>query len=137
MIRPSLALVTFVAFFGVSACQPVSADGVPPEYMAIEWKLASIDGEPVSGVAKIDFSEAGKFAGQGPCNRYFGSYSGILPDFRPGPVASTKMACPDMAAETAFFAALGAMSRAEVTGPVTLTLTGPDGRNMVFVRPLN
>lgn len=135
-MRLPLALAVFS--LGLSACTSSEANGtVPPEYLAPQWMLTAVDGAPFPARATIDLSEPGKITGQGPCNRFFGGYEGSLPDFRPGALASTKMACPDMAAEAALFAALAAMTRAEVTGPVTLTLTGPEGRSMEFTRPLN
>lgn len=123
---------------GLSACTASEAtDGVPPEYLAPQWMLTAIDGQPFPAHATIDFSEPGKITGQGPCNRFFGGYDGKLPAFRPGGLAATKMACPDMGAEAAMFQALSAMTRAEVTGPLTLTLTGAEGRSMTFTRPLD
>ena len=46
-------------------------------------------------------------------------------------VASTKMACPDLAAETKFFEALAAMTLSEVLGGVMI-LSNDKGREMVF-----
>ena len=139
MTRPFPSAVAFAltAALGLAACLPAGAEGVPDDYLAVEWTLVAIDGNPFPATAKIDLSEAGKITGQGPCNRFFGSYEGTLPEFRPAGVASTKMACPDMAAEALMFSALSAMTKAEVTGPVTLVLSGPDGRSMEFARPLN
>ena len=124
----------------VAACLmalPSMAEQVPADYLAIEWKLIAIDGQPFDAEGRIDFSEPGKFTGQGPCNRFFGSYDGTLPDFRPGPIGATRMACEQLDAEAAMFAALESMTRAEVTGPVTLLLTGEKGGSMEFVRPMN
>jgi heat shock protein HslJ len=42
------------------------------------------------------------------------------------------MACPDLAAETTFFATLENMTLSEASGD-TLILSNPDGRQMVFV----
>lgn len=134
MTRFSLALA---AALGLAACLPAGAQDLPSQYRAIEWKLLSIDGQPFPADAKIDLNTPGQISGQGPCNRFSGSYDGILPEFRPGAIAATKMACADLAAESAMFAALEAMTRAEVTGPVTLLLTGPKGGSMEFVRPVN
>lgn len=132
MTRLSLALV-----LGLAAALPAGAETVPADYLAIEWKLTAIDGAPFAADASITLAEPGKIAGQGPCNRFFGSYSGTLPEFRPEGIASTKMACPDMAAEAALFSALSGMTRAEVTGPATLMLTGPEGKSMEFTRPVD
>ncbi|WP_275450631.1 hypothetical protein [Octadecabacter antarcticus] len=42
------------------------------------------------------------------------------------------MACPDLALEAAFFAALEDMKLSEASG-ITLILSKPDNRQMVFV----
>ncbi|MFN4153093.1 MAG: META domain-containing protein [Paracoccaceae bacterium] len=133
----SRLVFALTAALGLAACLPAGAQDVPSQYRAIEWKLLSIDGQPFPADAKIDLNTPGQISGQGPCNRFSGSYDGILPEFRPGAIAATKMACADLAAESAMFAALEAMTRAEVTGPVTLLLTGPKGGSMEFVRPVN
>ena len=127
---------TFAAALCLAAL-PAAAQQVPSDYLAIEWKLVAIDGQPFEAEARLDLSEAGKFSGQAPCNRFFGSYDGSLPEFRPGPIGATRMACDQLAAESAMFAALEGMTRAEVTGLVTLLLTGPKGGSMEFVRPMN
>jgi heat shock protein HslJ len=125
------------AALGLVACLPAGADGVPSDYLAIEWKLVAINGQPFPAHATLDLATAGKIAGQGPCNRFFAAYDGTLPEFRPGAIAATRMGCPDLAAEVAMFAALDQMTRADVVAPVTLLLTGPDGASMEFVRPIN
>ncbi|MBN2629465.1 MAG: META domain-containing protein [Rhodobacteraceae bacterium] len=133
----TLAPVLLSALLSTACTTTVAQDSVPSDYLAIEWKLIAIDDKPFPAQATIDLNTSGKIAGKGPCNRFFGSYEGPLPAFKPGALASTRMACPDMAAEAQMFAALALMTQAEVTGPVTLMLTGPDGRSMQFVRPVN
>ena len=113
-----------------------SGPTVPPEYLAPEWMLVGMDGAEVTLRATIDFSEPGRVSGQAPCNRWFAAQTADLPDFRIEAVGATRMACPDLAAEAAFFEALSLMTRAEITGPLTLRLTGPDGRALEFVRPI-
>jgi heat shock protein HslJ len=56
-----------------------------------------------------------------------------LPEFSLGPVRATRMACPDLPAETVFFEVLRAMQRAELDQG-HLYLTGPEGRVMEFAR---
>jgi heat shock protein HslJ len=53
------------------------------------------------------------------------------PWFDAGPIASTRLACPALDAEVAFFAALGQATLIEVGGD-TLILSNPDGLKMVF-----
>lgn len=137
MKRVTLAFAATLAIVAGLGAHFAGAQDVPSEYLAIEWKLMSIDGAPFAATGKIDLATPGQIAGQGPCNRFSASYDGRLPDFRPGPVVATRMACPDLDAEAAMFAALAQMTRAEVTGPVTLLLTGPKGGSMEFLRPLD
>ena len=137
MTRLTFAFAAVLALAAGLGAHFAGAQDVPSDYLAIEWKLVSIDGAPFMATGKIDLSAPGQITGQGPCNRFSASYDGALPDFRPGPVVATRMACPDLDAESAMFAALAQMTRAEVTGPVTLLLTGPKGGSMEFLRPLN
>lgn len=96
------------------------------------WDLALIGAEaPPPGVT-LEFGPDGEISGQGPCNRYFGAFEGPLPDFRPGPLGATKMACENLAAEIRFFSALSAAERAEIEGD-TLTVTG-SSETLVFHR---
>ena len=126
---------------GAVAVQAQGTESVPPAYLAPEWRLSVIDGKPFTAVATIDLSKPGQLAGKGPCNRYFGSYEGKLPEFRPKGVASTRMACPEMEAEHLFFTALGGVTYAEVVKaegkPEVLILSGEKGSYLEFIRPLN
>lgn len=120
-----------------TGCMQASATEVPSDYLAIEWLLVAVDGQPAPARATIDFATPGRISGQAPCNRYFATQSGALPDLRLSDIAATRMACPDLAAEADFLAQLAEMTRAEVTGPTSLLLTGGKGRSMEFVRPMN
>lgn len=137
MAHPNLLFPLMTCVIGLLGSGAALAQSVSSDYQAIEWKLVAIDGVPFTAEAKIDLNTPGKITGQAPCNRFFGDYAGTLPDFRPGPLGATRMACDDLNAETAFLAALATMTRAEVVGPVTLLLTGPKGGSMEFVRPMN
>ncbi len=137
MTRLPLTPVLLSVLLSAACTATVAQDSVPSEYLAIEWKLIAIDDKPFPAHATLDLSMPGKIAGKGPCNRFFGGYQGPLPAFKPGAIGATRMACPDMAAESQMFSALAVMTQANVTGPVTLMLTGPDGRSMQFVRPVN
>lgn len=95
------------------------------------WTLKQLNGTPFAARAKLTFPTTDEIAGVGPCNRYFGAMNTAYPQFSAGPIGSTRMACPDMAAETAFLAALEVATQAEATSD-TLTLTGPNGLTMVF-----
>jgi heat shock protein HslJ len=95
------------------------------------WTLTELDGAPFSARATLSFPDRGRIAGQAPCNRYFGTLTAPYPWFATDMLGSTKMACPDLAQEDAFFSALAAMTQAETLGN-TLILRTDDGREMVF-----
>lgn len=137
MFKPFLTAALSFGLIGASCTQATSDTAAPPAYLAPQWMLVALDGEPFPARATIDFSEAGRVTGEAPCNRWFGGQEGRLPELKITAIGATRMACPDLAAEQAFFDVLQQMNRAEVTGPVTLLLTGEKGRSMEFVRPLN
>lgn len=95
------------------------------------WSLSEIDGAAFGALANMEFDEAGWIKGQAPCNRYSVQQKAPYPWFEVGPTMATKMACPDLAAENAFFTALSAMTLSEV-GNTTLILSNDAGRTMVF-----
>jgi len=95
------------------------------------WTLVELDGRPFTARATIAFPSKGKVTGQAPCNTFTSAQTVPLPWFKLGPILSTKMACPDIAAEQGFFQALEAMTIAEVLGD-TMILSTEDGREMVF-----
>ena len=95
------------------------------------WSLSEIDGAAFGALATMEFDEAGWIKGQAPCNRYSVQQKAPYPWFEVGPTMATKMACPDLAAENAFFTALSAMTLSDV-GNTTLILSNDAGRTMVF-----
>lgn len=95
------------------------------------WSLSEIDGAAFGALATMEFDDAGWIKGQAPCNRYSVQQKAPYPWFEVGPTMATKMACPDLAAENAFFTALSAMTLSEV-GNTTLILSNDAGRTMVF-----
>lgn len=115
---------------GLTFCQ---GDETISGYSApnITWALESLDGKTFAEEASIGFPEEGKIEGNAPCNTFFGSQTAPYPWFKAEGIGATRMACASMAQETAFFAALGNMTIAEVSGD-TLILTNDDGGEMVF-----
>ncbi len=97
------------------------------------YALSDIDGAAFPARATIRFPEEGRIEGQGPCNAYSAAQSVPYPWFSLGPIIATRRACPDLEAETAFFAALSEMTLAEVQGDV-LILSNEAGREMTFNR---
>ncbi len=95
------------------------------------YRLVEIDGEVFSARATIAFPEPGRAHGEGPCNAWSAPQTVPYPWIMLGPIAATKRACPDLQAEGRYFAALGAVTLAEVAGDV-LILSSDDGLEMVF-----
>ena len=114
----------------LAACQP-SEDAAAAPSLAQDWKLVGFSEGAVPPRVTMDLREPGRAAGQGPCNRWFGEVQGSFPEFRLPMVASTQMACPDLAAEAAFHQALGRVTAAELAGG-QLLLTGPKGLRLTF-----
>jgi len=98
---------------------------------AATWTLQSIDGTPFDARATLTFPEEGALGGEAPCNRYSGRQTLPYPWFRAENLFTTRRACPDLAAETAYLRALEDMTLVEVAGD-TLLLTNDAGREMVF-----
>ena len=71
-----------------------------------EWRLIELNDQPFEAKVTLTFPEAGRIAGNAPCNSYNGSMTVPYPWFEAGAIAATKRACPDLAAESSFFTAL-------------------------------
>jgi heat shock protein HslJ len=101
--------------------QPKSARAVPFSLTGSEWLLEDLAGSGVmDGIqATLIFPETGKIAGNGSCNRFFGSAEISGDTIKLGPLASTRMACPDpvMNQEMKYLAALQAAERFEWKDP--------------------
>ncbi len=125
MFRFAIFLLAFIP-----ACQ---GDETLSAYGAADkvWVLESVDGAAWSARTTITFPEEGKFAGNAPCNAYFGAQRAPYPWFEAGPIGATRRACPELDQEAKYFKALEAMTLAEVSGDV-LVLSNEDGREMVF-----
>lgn len=96
-----------------------------------EWRLVELQDAPFDATATLTFPERGKLAGQGPCNSFSTTNNVPYPWFDAGPIAATRRACPDLAAESAFFTLLEAATLSEVLGD-TLTLSDDSGVLLVF-----
>jgi copper homeostasis protein (lipoprotein) len=106
------------------------------------WRLSSLAGQPLSSAdathaPTLMFDAAEKrVSGSGGCNRITGSYNvnGDKLDF--GPIASTKMACPQpiMDTESAFLRQLSAVNSYKIDGG-SLTLYSADGTPLVTFVP--
>lgn len=129
-LRAMRSLISLLTFLALAACwqdESVSRFADP----AAEYHLIEMDGAPFVPRATIGFPKEGEVVGQAPCNRYFAAQTAPYPWFVLDGIGATRMACPDLEAESAFFAALEDMSLAEVVG-TTLILSNEAGRKMVF-----
>lgn len=95
------------------------------------YRLTEIAGAAFDARATISFPERGGLRGDGPCNSYTAKQTVPYPWFRVEALAATRRACPDLAAETAFFEALTSMTLVEVAGDL-LILTNDTGGEMLF-----
>mmetsp|Transcript_22661 Transcript_22661/g.37225 ORF Transcript_22661/g.37225 Transcript_22661/m.37225 type:complete len:127 (-) Transcript_22661:4534-4914(-) len=96
-----------------------------------DWQLIALNGDRVTVSATLTFVDGDRIAGRAPCNRYSASLTATHPQFHVGPILSTKMACPNLAEESAFFAALATMTQSN-TANGTLTLRNTAGATMTF-----
>ena len=95
------------------------------------WLLVELDGAAFTGRATLTFPGPGQIAGDAPCNSYSAEMTVPYPWFEAGTIAATRRACPDLAAEAAFFEALSNASISEVFGD-TLMLSDDNGPRLVF-----
>ena len=86
------------------------AQTVPSNLWGSEWLLEDLGGYGVIDNVQmtLTFAETGKVAGNGSCNRFFGPAEVTGPNIKLGPLASTRMACPEavMKQETKYMEAL-------------------------------
>ena len=108
--------------------------GLPARAEVGDWVLTHVDGAAVGYSATLSLSQAGQVTGQAPCNRYFADVVQDGAAFTLGPIGATKMACPQMAEEAAYFQVLQGIEFAQA-GQGTLTLTG-GGHELVFAPPI-
>ena len=95
--------LAFAAVFAASACAgDETVTGYAPT--GTTWHLVELDGADFTARATLVFGENGAFSGDAPCNRYGGASTVPYPWFQAAQVFSTKRACADLDAETAFFA---------------------------------
>jgi heat shock protein HslJ len=90
------ALATFA--LSLAACA-----GGPPQggLVGTEWRLVEMEGQtlPDRPTATLVFTETGRVAGNGSCNRFFGNVTVSGPNIGFSQMGSTRMACPGPASE--------------------------------------
>jgi heat shock protein HslJ len=119
-----MRIPSLILLFALSACVQVKDD----PYV---WQLVSIDGQPFGARATLVI-DGDRATGQAPCNQWSGRIiREPFPQWRIRDVVATEMACDDLAAETAFFAAMADMTHSSV-GFGHLELVDQNGRVMAF-----
>lgn len=107
-----------------AATQSKSAKTAAFNLTGTEWLLEDLSGAGVmdNAQATLSFPEAGKIAGNGSCNRFFGTAEINGSAIKLGPLGSTRMACPEavMNQETKYMDALQASEHFEWKGPYLL-----------------
>jgi heat shock protein HslJ len=84
----------------------------------------------------LEFIEAGRVAGRGGCNRFFGSVEIAGESIRFGQMGSTRMACVEalMNQEGKYFKALGAAERYVLNGDELLVYSTELAKPLRFTR---
>lgn len=91
-----------------------------------EWQLVQLDGRSVKAAPEtfVLKLESGSISGFGACNRLMGSYkTGERRALKIGPLATTKMACPNLSQEQQFLRALESTTHYDMDGPMLLLLS--------------
>jgi len=101
---------------------------LPPETLAdTGWGIVAIDGRRIAPAEnyRLEFS-GGRISGQAGCNRISGPYREAARTIRSGPMAVTRMACPEprMTHERRTLRLLGGPVRYSFADGSTLILTG-------------
>lgn len=122
-----LPLALSAAFLLAACVTPALSQS---EVEGVDWHLVGLEGQDVDWRATLRF-EDGKVGGKAPCNSWFGKTDAVLPEVSIQAIGATRMACPDLKAESVYFEALQAMQRAEVDQG-HLFLIGMEGRIMEF-----
>jgi heat shock protein HslJ len=106
-----------------------------------EWLLADLGGSGVldNVQATLAFPEAGKVAGNGSCNRFFGTVEINGNNIKLSPLGSSRMACPEavMNQETKYLKTLQAAERFEWKDPYLLIYCKDFEKPLRFTRVSN
>ena len=127
-----LAVLALTASLATSGADETD---LAPDFSKMDWQLVEVDGHPAAYRATLNFGETDRISGKAPCNSYFAALTREGDTFRLGAIAATRMACPDLDDETAFFEALSAVTTVEQT-PGLLILSG-GGHQLSWVQPID
>lgn len=129
--------ITFVPVTGAEATSAMPT--TPPSLVATVWKLEDVGGTKVLDDTKptLTFPEAGKIAGHGSCNRFFGTVEITGTMLKIGPVGATRMACLNesiMQQETTYLRALEKADRYKVEGKTLWVYSASLAKPLRFTR---
>lgn len=109
-----------------------------PGLMGTAWRLEDLGGAGVvdRAEATLQFTEAGKVAGSGSCNRFFGTASVSRDSITFGPLGSTRMACAEAVQmqEGRYLKALQDAERFTFDGTVLLIYSKGMEKPLRFIR---
>ena len=101
---------------------------VGTEGQLIQLEGRSVKAEPGTYTLPLE-AEGNHLSGVGACNRLMGSYStGERRALKIGPLASTKMACPNLDQEQQFLRAIESTTHYDMDGPMLLLLSNGELR---------
>ena len=130
ILRPFPILLMTLA---LTACAKVAkinkAQSPLATLVGSEW--APEDGGEVEQF--VAFKADGEVIGHGGCNRFFGSYTQEGNTLTFGPLASTKMACPNLKQEQEFMSALQSARSVEATH-MRLVIKDEEGTPVLTLR---
>jgi heat shock protein HslJ len=140
-----LAMITTFAV-GCAPSPPTATDAGRAQTLAssaelpgTSWRLEDLSGVAAlpNVEATLEFPEAGKVGGRASCNRFFGTVEISGQSIKFGPLAATKMACADDAAnaqEKKYLEALQAAERFAFDGPSLLIYSKGMEKPLRFAR---
>jgi len=130
MLRPfPILLITLALSACVKVAKNVKAQSPLTSLAGSEWGPEG----PNSEDQFVAFKTGGEVIGHGGCNRFFGTYDQSGDALTFGPLASTKMACPNLQQEQDFMQALQSAREIEATH-MRLILKGEDGLPVLTLR---
>jgi heat shock protein HslJ len=118
---------------------PPKAVSSPLSLPGSEWVLVDLAGTAAlpGGKATLVFTDAGRVAGNGSCNRFTGTLLVTGAALKIGPLASTRMACLDSDVskqEDTYLKALGAATRYAYEDPYLLIYAEGFDKPLRFTR---
>ena len=126
-------LVPLALLLVISGCAATTP--VPKQADLIgQWHIESIGDRPVidRSPAAIEFTNEGRAGGNASCNRFTGAYTLSGSELSFGPLAATKMMCPDalMDQEIRFLAALDRVAGVQIQQEL-LILQDENGETLI------